>query len=61
MKNKNARKPRVAKVKQVEKPHRGQPKLSEAEKAADPIRAIKAEIKANLKRYEKARKGWACF
>lgn len=53
---KKIRKPRVIKEAQAEKPRRGRPRKTEAEKAADPLRAIMAEIKSDLKRTKKSRK-----
>jgi hypothetical protein len=54
--NKKTRKPRVIKKAQAEKPRRGRPRKTEAEKAADPLRAIMAAIKSDLKRIKKSKK-----
>ncbi len=56
MKAKRAAIMKKAKAPNAPKPKRGRPRLTEAEKAADPVRAIKAEIKANLKKIKKTGK-----
>jgi hypothetical protein len=56
MKPKKVRKPRATKKTTIEKRRRGRPKLTEAEKAADPLRAVKVEIKMNLKKIKKSKK-----
>lgn len=54
--NKKTRKARVIKEAPAERPRRGRPRKTEAEKAADPLRAIMAEIKNDLKKIKKSRK-----
>ena len=56
MKYKKARKARTVAKDKVVKPRRGRPRMTDAEKAADPRRIMMGEIKSDLKKVKKSKK-----